>query len=170
MANKTKEVKLNLDKLLRIKGDLENSIRKDEQSMRKNNSRPKGEEAQINFSDTKKTYELQLNQLLELKKAIRDGNAKLNKNGITNDEDIYKLSNLNRRKAFLNSLNTFEGERTTLKSDGKLIDFEAKLNYKKVEKELKEIEIEIRKLENNLSDFNHSTEVTVNLYTELGLE
>lgn len=170
MAKKTKEVKLKLDQLLRIKEDLENAIRKDENLMRKNNSRPKGEDAQIDFTKVKKDYELRLTQLVSIKEAIRKGNSNINKNGVANDVDIYLLSNLNRRKAFLNSLNTFEGERTTLKSAGKPVNFEAKLNFKEVEKELKEIEIEIRKYENALSEFNHSTEVTVELYTELGLE
>ena len=64
---------------------------------------------------------------------------------------------------------TFEGDRTTLKSAGKNVTFKARLSFKKVEKELKEIETEVRKLETKLADFNHSTEVTVDLYTELNL-
>lgn len=160
---KTKEVNLKLDQLLRIKEDLENSIRKDEGLMRKNNSRPKGEEDQVDFEETKRLYELKLSQLVNVKLAIAVANMTVN------NENIYLLSNLNRRKAFLNSLNTFEGDRTTLKSAGKMVKFEAKLSYKKVEKELKDIESRIRELETKLSDFNHSTETTVVLYTELNL-
>lgn len=160
----TKNIKIKLDQLLRIKEDLENDIRKDEGLMRKNNSKPKDEEVQIDFEETKRLYELKLEQLINLKLVISDAN-----HGI-NNENIYKLSNLNRRKAFLNSLNTFEGDRTTLKSAGKNITFKARLTFKKVEKELKEIETEIRKLETKLADFNHSTETTVTLYTELNLQ
>ncbi len=169
MANKTKNVKLKLDQLLRMKEDLENSIRKDEQSMRNNNSRPKDEKAQIDFFETKRLYELKLEQLVKIKEAIRDGNSELNKEDTTNDTNIYLLSNLNRRRTFLNSLNTFEGERTTLKSAGKLIKFESKISNIKVEEELKEIEKEIRDLENKLSNFNHTIEVNVDLYSELEL-
>jgi len=169
MANKTKTVNLKLDQLLRMKEDLENSIRKDEQSMRNNNSRPKDEKPQIDFSETKRLYELKLEQLVIIKEAIRDGNSELNKEDTTNDKNIYLLSNLNRRKMFLNSLNTFEGERTTLKSAGKLVKFEAKLSNNKVEEELKEIEKQIRDLENKLSSFNHTIEVKVDLYSELEL-
>lgn len=160
---KTKEVNIKLDELLRIKEDLENDIRKDENLMRKNNSRPKGEEAQIDSVEVKRLYELKLDQLVEIKLAQAKANSG------SNNENIYRLSNLNRRKVFLNSLNTFEGDRTTLKSAGKLVTFEAKLPYKKVEKELKGIETEIRKIETKLSDFNHSTDVVVVLYTELNL-
>jgi hypothetical protein len=159
----TKNIKLQLDQLLRIKKDLEDSIRKDENLMRKNNSRPKGEEDQIDFEETKRLYELKLEQLIEIKLAQAEGNNE------GNNENIYALSNLNRRKIFLNSLNTFGGKRTTLKSAGKEIEFKAKFPNTKVEKELKEIEIKIRKLETVLSDFNHSWEVTVDLYTELNL-
>ena len=163
MADKTKEVKLKLDQLLRIKMDLEDSIRKDESFMRKNNSRPKDEEDQIDFDETKRLYELRLGQLVNVKIAIALANAGVN------NENIYLLSNLNKRKAFLSSLNTFEGDRTTLKSAGKLVTFKTKLSYKKVEKELKDIEGRIRELETKLSDFNHATETTVVLYTELDL-
>lgn len=166
---KTKEVTLKLDQLLRIKEDLENSIRKDENLMHKNNSKPKGEEAQIDFTEVKRKYELKLDQLIEVKEAIRNGNSQIAETNKTNDRNIYILSNLNRKKAFLNSLNTFEGDRTTLRSAGKLVTFEAKLPYKKVEKELKELESKIREYENKLSDFNHSTEVKVILYDELEL-
>jgi len=169
MANKTKSVKLKLDQLLRMKEDLENSIRNDEQSMRKNNSRPIDEEAQINFKEIKQKYELKLEQLIIIKEAIRDGNSELNKEDTTNDTNIYLLSNLNRRKAFLNSLNTFEGERTTMKSNGKLVKFGVKYSNKNVVEELKEIEKQIRDLENKLSSFNHSTEVKVDLFVELEL-
>lgn len=160
---KAKETILKLDQLLRIKEDLEDSIRKDEGLMRKNNSRPKGEDDQVDFEETKRLYELKLTQLVNIKLVIAAANVD------TNNESIYLLSNLNRRKAFLNSLNTFEGDRTTLKSAGKMVKFEAKLSYKKVEKELKDIEGRIRELETKLSDFNHTTEVTVGLYTELSL-
>lgn len=160
----TKNIKLQLDQLLRILEDLEDSIRKDENLMRKNNSRPKGEEDQIDLEETKSLYELKLNQLIKIKLVKGEINAS---NG--NNKTIYDLSNLNRRKAFLNSLNTFEGKRTTLKSAGKEIEFKAKLSNKKVEKELKEIESGIRLLETELVNFNHSHEVTVDLYTELGL-
>jgi hypothetical protein len=163
---KTKNIKIKLDQLLRIKTDLEDSIRKDENSMRKVNSRPKGEEDQIDFKETKRLYELKLEQLIEVKLVIAEANSRGNND---NNKNIYALSNLNRRKAFLNSLNTFEGDRPTLKSAGKNIYFEAKLSYKKVEKELKEIEGRIRELETMLSDFNHKIEVTVELYSELNL-
>lgn len=164
MADTHKQtVKLQLDQLLRIKEDLENSIRKDENLMRKNNSRPKGEEAQIDFEETKRLYELKLEQLIDVKLVVAENNIG------ANNTNIYKLSNLNRRKAFLNSLNTFEGDRTTLKSAGKNVKFEAKLSYKKVEKELKEIETEIRKLETELSNYNHSKTVEISLILELEL-
>ena len=163
MADKTKETKLKLDQLLRIKMDLEDSIRKDEGLMRKNNSRPKDEEDQIDFDGIKRLYELKLGQLIGVKIALASGNAGVN------NESIYLLSNLNRKKAFLNSLNTFEGDRTTLKSAGKLVTFKTRLSYKKVEKELKDIEGRIREFETKLSDFNHATETTVVLYTELDL-
>jgi hypothetical protein len=163
MADKTKEVILKLDQLLRIKIDLEDSIRKDEGLMRKNNSRPKDEGDQVDLEETKRLYELKLEQLIRIKLAIATANAD------ENNENIYLLSNLNRRRVFLDSLNTFEGDRTTLKSAGKMVKFEAKLSYKKVEKELKEIEGRIRELETKLSDFNHNIEVTVVLYNELAL-
>jgi hypothetical protein len=169
MADKTKKVKIKLDQLLRIKKDLEDNIRKNENMMRKNNSRPKAEPPQIDFPEVKRLYGLQLNQLLNIKEAIRDGNANSTKDGETNDRDIYQLSNYNRQRVFLESLNSFEGERTTMTSNGKLVDFVAKLPYKEIEKELKELETKIRELETKLSDFNHVTEVTVVLYTELGL-
>jgi hypothetical protein len=164
MAETKKEVKLKLDQLLRIKADLEDDIRKDENLMRKNNSRPKGEEEQIDFEEIKRLYELKLEQLVQVKLVIGDEN-----NVSGNNTNIYLLSNLNRRKAFLNSLNTFEGDRPTLKSAGKNVEFKAKLSYKKVEKELKEIESRIRELETKLSNFNHEREVAVELYTELEL-
>jgi hypothetical protein len=163
MADKTKEVNLKLDQLLRIKIDLEDAIRKDEGLMRKNNSRPKDEGDQVDLEETKRLYELRLEQLIRIKLAIATANAN------ANNENIYLLSNLNRRRVFLDSLNTFEGDRTTLKSAGKMVKFEAKLSYKKVEKELKDIEGRIRELETKLSDFNHNTEVTVVLYNELAL-
>jgi hypothetical protein len=163
MADKTKEVNLKLDQLLRIKIDLEDAIRKDEGLMRKNNSRPKDEGDQVDLEETKRLYELRLEQLIRIKLAIATANAN------ANNENIYLLSNLNRRRVFLDSLNTFEGDRTTLKSAGKMVKFEAKLSYKKVEKELKEIEGRIRELETKLSDFNHNTEVAVVLYNELAL-
>lgn len=168
---KTKKVKLKLEQLLRIKVDLENSIRKDENLMRKNNSRPKGEEAQIDFKETKRLYELKLDQLIKVKTVIGDANTDINDSDayVTNNMNIYHLSNLNRRRVFLDSLNTFEGDRTTLKSAGKNVTFEAKLSFKEVEKELKEIDTEITKIENNLSNFNHAKEVTVELYNELSL-
>jgi len=163
MADKTKTTTIKLDQLLRIKEDLEDSIRKSEGLMRKNNSRPKAEEAQLDFDDVKRLYEIKLDQLVNIKLAVAEANAG------TNNKNIYLLSNLNRRKAFLNSLNTFEGDRTTLKSAGKLVSFEVKLSYKEVEKELKSIEGRIRELETQLSDFNHKTEVAIDLYTELDL-
>ena len=163
MAEIKKEVNIKLDQLLRIKEDLENDIRKDENLMRKNNSRPKDEEAQIDFVEVKRLYEVKLNQIIEVKLAIAKANSG------SNNQNIYNLSNLNRRKVFLNSLNTFEGDRATIKSAGKTIKFEAKLSYKKVEKELKGIETEIRKIETQLSDFNHSAEIAVIFYTELNL-
>lgn len=169
MAKTTKTVNLKLDSLLRIKNDVESEIKKCEFLMRKNNSRPKEEEAQIDFSETKNKYEKLLDQLLLIKDAIRFGNAIPDKNGETNDHNIFVLSNLNRRKAFLNSLNTFEGRRPTMKSAGKEIEFEAKLKYKNVDKELGKIETNIREVETKLSEFNHATEVSVTVYTELAL-
>ena len=160
----TKTTTLKLDQLLRIKIDLEDSIRKDEGLMRKNNSRPIKEEDQIDFNAVKKLYELKLDQLNKIKLVIADAN-----NTGNNNIDIYLLSNFNRRKAFLNSLNTFEGDRPTIKSAGKNITFKANLSYKKVEEEIKEINIEIRRLETILSDFNHSTEIVIETYTELEL-
>lgn len=160
----TKTITIKLDQLLRIKEDLENSIRKEETLMRQNNSRPASEEDQIDFEETKRLYELKLEQLIKLKLQI----AVINSDG-KNNQSIYELSNFNRRKVFLNSLNTFEGDRPTLKSAGKDIEFKAKLSYKKVEKELKSIDVEIRKLETKLSDFNHAQEVTVEIYIELNL-
>jgi len=171
MAEKSekKVVKLKLDELLRMKDDLETNIKRNEALMRKNNSTPKNEEAQINVNEVKVRYEKELEQLILLKDAIREGNAFRDIDGNTNDHNIYRLSNLNRRRVFLESLNTFEGGRTTLKSNGKTIEFEAKLKYKDVTKELKDIESEIRKLESLLADFNHSTTVSAILYTELEL-
>lgn len=166
---KTKTTTLKLDQLIRMKKDLEDSIRKDEQLLRKNNSRPKDEDTQIDFKKTKDKYELRLDQLLEIKEAIRNGNSQLNKNNTTNDKDIYLLSNLNRKRVFLNSLNTFEGERKTLRSGDKLIQFKVNISFKDVEKELKKIEKEIREIEDRLTDFNHTTEVKVELFEELEL-
>jgi len=83
MANTKKQFEVTLDQLLRIKEDLENSIRSDEQLMRKNNSRPKDEEAQVNIKDIKSKYELKLEQLLNIKEAIRNGNRELNNNDIS---------------------------------------------------------------------------------------
>jgi hypothetical protein len=123
----TKTITIKLDQLLRIKEDLENSIRKDEGLMRQNNSRPASEEDQIDFEETKRLYELKLEQLIKLKL------VQASANDAGNNPAIYELSNLNRRKVFLNSLNTFEGDRPTLKSAGKDIEFKAKLSYKKVE-------------------------------------
>jgi hypothetical protein len=158
-----KEVKLKLDQLLRIKEDLEDSIRKDEGLMRRQNSRPSDEEVQIDFEETKRLYELKLKQLVDIKLVISNANMPVN------NLNIYLLSNLNRQRVFLESLNTFEGERTTLKSAGKNIKYTAKLSRKKVEEELKVIETQIRSFETKLSDFNHDTEVTVSLQTELNL-
>jgi hypothetical protein len=107
--------------------------------------------------------------LIFIKDAIRVGNSTLDKDGYTNDHNIFLLSNLNRRRAFLSSLNTFEGKRTTLKSKGKEIEFKANLKWKDVDEELKKIEGEVREFENKLSDFNHSTTVSVNIYSDLGL-
>jgi hypothetical protein len=109
----TKTITIKLDQLLRIKEDLENSIRKDEGLMRQNNSRPASEEDQIDFEETKRLYELKLEQLIKLKL------VQASANDAGNNPAIYELSNLNRRKVFLNSLNTFEGDRPTLKSAGK---------------------------------------------------
>jgi len=159
----TKTSIIKLDQLLRVKVDLEDNIRKDESLMRKWNSRPVTEESQIDFSLKKSQYELKLEQLIKVKEVI----AKANEQG--NNENIYTLSNFNRRKAFLNSLNTFEGERTTLKSAGKTVEYKAKLSYIEVEKELKEIEIKIREYETILSDFNHDHEIEIEVYTELEL-
>jgi hypothetical protein len=165
----TKIVKMKLDQLLRIKEDLESDIKKQENLMRKNNSRPDGEEAQINFGEVKDKYELELDQLLFVKEAIRYSNATLDKDAYANDHYIYALSNLNRRKAFLNSLTTFEGKKVTVQSGGKEVKYVAKYRYKDVEKELKGIEKQIRELEDKLSSFNHSVDASVVLYTELGL-
>jgi len=164
MANKNKSHKLKLEQVLRIKEDLENSIRKDENLIRKNNSRPKSEEDQINAKDTKRLYELRLEQLIAIKLAIAGAN-----NDGGNNTNIFALSNLNRRRVFLESLNTFEGERMTITSDGKQIEFKAKFTYKEVSKELEEINSQIRDIESKLSDFNHDTETEIKLYTELNL-
>lgn len=169
MAKTTKIVKIKLDALLRIKDDVEAEIKRHEFLMRKNNSRPKGEETQIDFTEAKAKYGKLLDQLLLIKDAVRIGNSTIGEDGKTNDHNIFVLSNFNRRRAFLNSLNTFEGKRTTMKSAGKEIEFEVKFSYKEVEKELKEIESAVRELETKLSEFNHATEVSVSVYTELNL-
>lgn len=166
---KTKEVKLKLDQLLRIKTDLENTIRKYENLMRRFNSRPKDEESQIDFAETARLYELCLDQLINVKEAVRDGNAELNTKSETNDRDIYVLSNLNRQRVFYESLNTFEGERFDIKSGRKNVEYKANITYKDSTAKLKAIENKIREVEARMSDFNHSIEVTVELYTELDL-
>jgi hypothetical protein len=164
-----KVVKMKLDKLLRIKDEVEARIKRNEFLMRKNNSRPTTEEVQIDFPLVKTEYELLLDQLILVKEAIGFGNALVDSKGVSNSKNIYCLSNLNRRKAFLNSLNTFEGRRTTMKSAGKEIEFSANLKYKDINVELGKIEAEIRELEDKLSEFNHNTDTSVIIYDSLAL-
>jgi len=169
-VTKVKSVTKKLSEVLRIKDDLESNIKRDEFLMRKNNSTPAENKNNIDLDVVKDRYELSLEQLILVKDAIRKGNADTDESNVNNDHRIYTLSNLNRRKAFLNSLNTFEGSRPTMTSNGKEIEFKAHFNYNKIYSEIKKIDSEIRKLENALADFNHSKEVTFDIYTELGIE
>jgi hypothetical protein len=113
---------------------------------------------------------LKLDQLLHFKEAIRLGNNNIIKDtDKTNDYYIYLLSNFNRKKALLLSMNTFEGSRPSFKNPAKKVVYSAQMKLSKVQEEVAKIESEIRKIENILSDFNHSVEIEVLVYNELNL-
>jgi len=165
-----KAVNIKLDALVRAKVDLEQSLRNDEKDIRKYNSISKEDVSPFDMTETIRLYKLKLDQLLHFKESIRSGNNNVIKEGDkTNDYYIYLLSNLNRRKALLLSLNTFEGTRPSFKDRSKKVTYKAQLKYSDVQKELGEIELEVRKIEDILANFNHSVEVEVLVYTELNL-
>ena len=165
-----KEVKIKLDSLIRAKNDLEQSLRNDEKNIRKYNSMSSEDVLPFDMAETIRLYKLKLDQLLHFKESIRNGNSKqLKDDGKTNDHYIYLLSNYNRRKALLLSLNTFEGTRPSFKDRSKKVTYTAQLSFKNIQIELAQIENEIRSIESILSDFNHNVEVEVLVYTELNL-
>jgi hypothetical protein len=165
-----KEVKIKLDALIRAKIDLEQNLRNDEKLMKRFNSIQKSEKPSIDMVETIRLYDLKLDQLLHFKEAIRNGNNNTLKDSEhTNDYYIYLLSNYNRKKALLLSMNTFEGVRPSFKDPSKKVAYVAQMKLSAVQEEIAKIESEIRKIENILSDFNHSVEVEVLVYTELNL-
>ena len=165
-----KEVKIKLDALIRAKVDLEQSLKNDERLMRKYNSIQKGETSSIEMKETLRVYYLKLDQLLHFKEAIRNGNNSVMKDSEhTNDHYIYLLSNYNRKKALLLSMNTYEGLRPSFNDPSKKVTYIAQMKLSAVQEEVAKIESEIRRIENILSDFNHSIEVEVLVYNELNL-
>jgi hypothetical protein len=165
-----KEVKIKLNALIRAKNDLEQSLKDDEKNIRRYNSILKEENCPIDMIETIRLYLLKLDQLLHFKEAIRNGNNKQMKDdGKTNDHYIYLLSNFNRRKALLRSLNTFEGSRPSFKDTSKKVTYVAQIKFQRIQEELTEIDSEVRKIESILADFNHTIEVEVLIYTELSL-
>ena len=165
-----KSVKIKLDALIRAKIDLEQNLKEDERLIRKYNSVEKGSNTQVEMKSLFENYDLKLDQLLHFKEAIRNGNNNVIKDSKhTNDYYIYLLSNFNRKKALLLSMNTFEGNRPSYSDPTKKIAYIAQMKLSKIKEEITSIESEIRTIENILSDFNHSVEVEVLVYTKLNI-
>jgi len=165
-----KEVKIKLDALIRAKIDLEQSLKNDERLMKRYNSIQKDEKQSVDLKEMMRVYKLKLDQLLHFKEAIRTGNNNVVKDSkYTNDYYIYLLSNYNREKALLLSMNTYEGVRPSFKNPSKKVAYVTQFTLSAIQEEVAKIEAEIRKIENILSEFNHSVEVSVLVYNELNI-
>ena len=164
--------KLQLNRILKIKEDLEESIKRDDLTIQKSNSIIVGNERDVDVREVLKLREKRENQLVTLKLAIQEANMMYHKDPEKGHDTypnfyyIYTLSNIKRGKAFYMKLNTTNG----LKEGGKgTINYNAEITQDEVSRKLRDLDQKIQEIEIKLANFNHNTEIEVVLDDELKL-
>lgn len=163
---------LQLNRILKIKEDLEEGIKRDDLTIQKSNSIIVGNDRSIDIRETLELMETKERQLVNLKLAIQEANMMFHKDPekghdtYSNFFYIYTLSNLKRRRTFYLKLNTTNG----YKEGGKgTINYAAEITQEEVNRELRDLNQKIQEIEIKLANFNHNTEVEVFLEPELNL-
>lgn len=106
-----------------------------------------------------------INQLQVFKLAKSIANTETDK-GTSNNARIYKLSDLNRDKKFISTL---LAQKLKSRVKGKIDAYSFFVPKKELEDQLIEIEAEITKLKEDLSEFNESYEIKVEINPDLEL-
>ena len=161
--------KLQLNKVLKIKESLEESIKRDDTNIQKYNSIIVGNKRPIDIRKTIENLTLKEKQLVILKLAITTANLQKHEGEeLTNYDYVFMLSNRKRLKAVYTSpkMKTTDG---CSESHTGPINYEAIILQNELNDELKKIDQEISEIEIKLANFNHKTEIEVNLYNELNL-
>lgn len=161
------EKKIQLNELLKIKENLEESIKRDDQLIQRNNSIIATNERLVDVGEIEKTRELKEKQLVGLKEAIQKANME-NHSGEKNSNFyyIYTLSNLKRLKLFYTRLHTTDGKKERGKD---IIEYSAIIKHDEVDKKIREIDHQIQIIEIKLTKFNNNTNVKVEFFSELNL-
>jgi hypothetical protein len=163
---------LQLNRILKIKEDLEESIKRDDLTIQKSNSIIVGNDRSIDIREALELLGTKEKQLVHLKLAIQEANMKYHKDPEKGHETysnfyyIYTLSNLKRKRTFYLKLNTTNG----YKEGGKgTVNYSAEITQQEVNRELAELNQKIQEIEIKLANFNHNTEVEVHIEPELNL-
>jgi len=163
------KTKLQLNKVLKIKESLEESIKRDDTDIQRFNSIIVGNNRTIDIRKTEEDRELKEKQLILLKLSIQEANMQKHEGEeMSNFYYVYQLSNLKRLKNFYTNskMRTTDGYTT---SHTGTVNYTAIILQDEVNKKLKEIDQEISEIEIKLANFNHKTEVEVELYDNLNL-
>jgi hypothetical protein len=158
--------KLLLNKILKIKEDLEESIRRDDYLIQGSNSIIAENKRDIDIREVEKLRDKKEDQLVELKLIIQEANMKKHRDGNSNFYYVYVLSNLKRLKGLYIRLNTTNGLKESKKGT---INYSAEITADESNKKILEINKKIQDIEIKLATFNQNTEVKVSLDPDLNL-
>ena len=153
---------LNLQKIINLRGTVEKLISSTQIDIIKNNPVLKDGKIEEDVSTLYKKYNALLDQLIVIKLAQEKGNRKRSKlNGLTNQELILELSNLDKKKKpLLESMYNAK-----LKTD----KYKFQISKSEIDDDLTTVKERISEIKKSMTEFNTSTTVKVVIFEELNL-
>ena len=155
-----KKIKIKLNKATKLKNALEQSIEQDNSLITKWNEIIKGNNREVDIREIENLKDYKSEFLIELNLSIQEANFKKDKDETkSNAYYIKRLSELQRQKSFYQKLETRNG--TFVIEKKMTVVYESLITSTDVTSQIKNLDKEINNLQNKLSTFNETHEITI---------
>ncbi len=150
-------MRVSLARLLKYKKRLEQRIKKTSDNIQTKNSVIKGNDAEVNIISALLERDKLVSHLIDVKIKLAEANRDIQR-------DIFTISEYKAEIALLRSMNTSHGKVSGgFYRDDRLVEYEAQLKSQDIDKRTSKIETEIDRIQEKLDNFNHTTQVSIEL-------
>ena len=158
---------LNLQQLIDLQATIEKMISSTQVDIIKANPILKDKVSEVDVSTLYSKYNTLLDQLVVVKLAKDKANRKRSKlNGLTNQQLILELSNLNRKKTLLETLYSAKAQ---ARKGGKQDVYDFQISKSEIQDDIDTVNDRISEIKKSMTKFNNSTTVKVVIFEELNL-